>query len=400
MYKNTVLISITGKDQPGITSSLSEILAETNTRILDIEQVVIHDLLSLSILIRLNNETEGNNVLKELLFKAKEIGVNLDFQVITEEEVINRSSRYTYAVTCLGDEISAGVILKLSKTLASYNANIERIKKLNEGIINCIELIVYAIEDIKIEELKTKLLTLGKEYNVDIAIQKENLYRKSKRLLVLDMDMTLVQMEIIDELAKRAGVEEQVVKITERAMNGEIDFNNALKERVSLLKGLSESELNNVYERIIFTDGAEVLINVAKHLGFKTAVISGGFTYFTDKIKERLKLDYAYANVLEIKENKLTGEVLGDIINGKRKAELMEEIAQRENISLDQVVAVGDGANDLPMLKKAGLGVAFNAKPKVKELANYSISSKPLNSIFYLLGINEKDLSSTFGVIQ
>lgn len=397
MKKNIVLLSVTGRDQPGITSILTKILADTKTRILDIEQVVIHDILSLSIIIQLNDESADNNVLKELLFKAKEIRINLDFQVITEELIINRSSRYTYAITCLGEEISAEVIFQLSTNLAKYKVNIERITKLNEGIINCIELIVYATEDIDIKELKILLLSLGKKYNVDIAFQKENLYRKSKRLLVLDMDMTLIQMEIIDELAKYAGVEEQVVKITEKAMNGEIDFNTALIERVLLLKGLSENALEEVYKKINFTEGAEVLINVAKHLGYKTAVISGGFTYFTNRIKEFLKLDYAYANNLEVIDGKLTGKVLGNIINAQRKAELLSEIAYKENISLDQVIAVGDGANDLPMLGKVGLGVAFNAKPKVKEKAHCSISSKPLNSIFYLLGINEKDFLSING---
>ncbi|MBC7473682.1 MAG: phosphoserine phosphatase SerB [Candidatus Sericytochromatia bacterium] len=389
MFKNTVLLSITGKDQPGITSTLTKILAENNTKIIDIEQVVIHDILSLSIIIELNDT--DNNVLKDLLFKAKEIGINLDFQVINETLIINRSSRYTYAVTCLGEEISAEIILNLSTTLAKFNVNIERIKKLNEGIINCFELIVYATEDIDIKGLKTVLLSMGKKYKIDIAFQKENLYRKSKRLLVLDMDMTLIQMEVIDQLAIMAGVEEKVVKITEKAMNGEIDFNTALIERVSLLKGLPESALEEVYKKIIFTEGAEDLIRVSKHLGYKIAVISGGFTYFTNKIKDHLNLDYAYANNLEIIDGKVTGHVTGNIVNAQRKADLLEEIAKKENISLDQTIAVGDGANDLPMIEKAGLGVAFNAKQKLKEIADSHLSSRPLNSIFYLLGINEKD---------
>jgi phosphoserine phosphatase len=391
MKKNLVLLSITGKDQPGITSSLTKILAESNTKIVDIEQVVIHDILSLSIIVKFD-DNNNNNVLKELLFKSKEIGINLDFEVIGQDSIIDRSSRYTYAVTCLGDEISAEIILNLSTKLAEFGVNIERIAKLNEGSLNCMELIVYAHEDINLTNLKSVLLSLGNKYNVNIAFQKENLYRKSKRLLVLDMDMTLIQMEVIDELAKMAGVDEQVVKITEKAMNGEIDFNEALIQRVSLLKGLSESALQEVYKKIIFTEGAKELIMVAKHLGYKTAVLSGGFTYFTNKIKDYLELDYAYANNLEIIDSKVTGNVLGDIVNAKRKADLLEEIADKEGISLDQVIAVGDGANDLLMLEKAGLGVAFNAKPKVKEKANYSLSSKPLNAIFYLLGINEKDL--------
>lgn len=389
MNKNLVLLSITGKDQPGITSTLTKILADNQTKVVDIEQVVIHDILSLSIIVQLDN---SNNVLKELLFKAKEIGINLDFQVISETSIIDRSSRYTYAVTCLGDQITAEIILKLSTKLAEFDVNIERITKLNEHNLNCMELIVYAKEDIDIKSLKAVLLSLGNKYDINIAFQKENLYRRSKRLLVLDMDMTLIQMEVIDELARAAGVDDKVVKITEKAMNGEIEFNQALTERVALLEGLSQESLEEVYKKIVFTEGAKELITVAKHLGYKTAVLSGGFTYFTNKIKDLLQLDYAYANTLEIIDGKVTGKVTGDIVNAKRKSELLEEIAELENISLDQVIAVGDGANDLLMLEKAGLGVAFNAKPRVKEEAKCALSSKPLNSIFYLLGINEKDL--------
>ncbi|MEK7434151.1 MAG: phosphoserine phosphatase SerB [Cyanobacteriota bacterium] len=390
MYKNTVLVSITGKDKPGITSTLTKIIADTDTKLIDIEQVVIHDILSLTIIIQLNSS--DNSVLKELLFKSKEIGINLDFEVISDDSIIDRSSRNTYAITCIGNEISAEIILHLSKTLAYHDVNIERITKLNEGIVNCVELVVYATENIDIKELRASLLSLGKKYQVDIAFQKENLYRKSKRLLVLDMDMTLIQMEVIDQLAELAGVGNQVSRITEKAMNGEIDFNTALNERVSLLKGLEFSRLEEVFEKIVFTEGAEDLIMIAKHLGFKTAVLSGGFTYFTEKIKNILKLDYAFANQLEVIDGKLTGKVIGEIVNAKKKADLLEEIAKKENISLDQVIAVGDGANDIPMLEKAGLGVAFNAKQKVKEKAEFSLSRKPLDSIFYLLGITEKDL--------
>jgi len=388
---NTILLSVTGKDKPGITSSLSEILSGSNVKILDIEQVIIHNILSLSIIIKL--EKSNKDVLKELLFKAKEIGINLDFEVI-EENFISRTSKNTYVITCLGNEITASLIFQLSRILSSFNVNIEKIYKLNEGIINCLEMVVNTENNINIKILKKELLSLANKHNTDIAFQKENLYRKSKRLLVLDMDMTLIQMEVIDQIASLCGKEKEVHKITELAMNGEIDFNTSLIKRVSLLKGLEEEKLELVYKNIKYTEGTNELIKISKELGYKVAVISGGFTYFTERIKKDLCLDYAYANNLEIKNGKLTGKIKGEIVNAEKKAEILIKIAKENNIHLDQVIAVGDGANDIPMLQKAGLGIAFNAKQKVKEKAKFSISKKPLSSIFYLLGINEKDIKN------
>ncbi|GIW21949.1 MAG: phosphoserine phosphatase SerB [Candidatus Sericytochromatia bacterium] len=390
MY-NTVLLSVTGKDKPGITSSLTEILSESNIKILDIEQVVIHDILSLSLIIKL--EKTNKDVLKDLLFKAKEIGINLDFEVI-EENFISRTSKNTYVITCLGNEISALLIFELSKILSSFNVNIEKIYKLNEGILNCLEMVVNTENNINLKLLKQELLSLVNKHNTDIAFQKENLYRKSKRLLVLDMDMTLIQIEVIDQIASLCGKDKEVHEITELAMNGIIDFDTSLIKRVSLLEGLEEKKLELVYKNIKYTEGAKELIKISKELGYKVAVISGGFTYFTERIKKDLGLDYAYANTLEIKNGKLTGEIKGQIINAEKKAEILCKIAKDNNISLDQVIAVGDGANDIPMLQKAGLGIAFNAKPKVKEKAKFSLSKRPLSTIFYLLGINEKDMKN------
>jgi phosphoserine phosphatase len=238
-----------------------------------------------------------------------------------------------------------------------------------------------------------QLLAEGAGLGIDIAVQKENLYRRAKRLVVLDMDSTLIQIEVIDELARLAGVGEQVAAITERAMNGELDFQQALRERVGLLKGLSAGALEQVYRDLPFTPGAKNLIRILRRLGFRTAVISGGFDFFTDRLKAELGLDYAYANDLEIVDGLVTGQVVGAIVDGQRKAELLAEIAEREGITLSQVIAIGDGANDLPMLGRAGLGIAFNAKARVREQADYHINQGSLDSILYLLGIAEWEMA-------
>ena len=296
-----------------------------------------------------------------------------------------------YAVTCLGEKITAQVVAQISNAIYSENVNIERITQLSQGELSCIEMIVKTDKTINVQDMTGKLLSISSDFGVDIAVQKENIFRRSKRLVVMDMDSTLIQVEVIDELAKSAGHGEEVRGITSKAMNGELSFNESLNKRVELLRGLDENVLDEIYHNIPFTPGAKKLVKILKKLGYKTAVISGGFTFFTDRLKNELGLDYAFANELEIKDGKLTGKVLGEIINGESKAEILEDIADKENISLDQVVAIGDGANDLLMLDKAGLGIAFNAHKAVREQADYNISQKNLDSIIYLLGISEKE---------
>jgi len=278
------------------------------------------------------------------------------------------------------------------RVIIAKGTNIEKISKLAWGKLNCLEIIAGSNAPVPLKELTGYFVPISHESGVDIAVQRENLFRKSKRLVVMDMDSTLIQVEVIDELAACAGIGDKVRSITERAMNGEMDFSQSLRERVALLEGLDEKALDEVYRSLPLTSGAESLIKILKRLGYKTAIISGGFDYFTDRLKEHLGLDYAFSNRLEIKDGKLTGRVVGDIIDGARKAAILEEIAKGEGFLLDQVIAIGDGANDLPMLGRAGLGIAFNAKKTVREAANYSISQKSLDSILYLLGINEKEL--------
>lgn len=387
-----VLITAKGEDAPGITATLTKIIADAGTEIIDIEQVVIHDVLTLSILVDVKEE-EKKPLLKDLLYKAKEMNIELDFKLVNEEvSIVEGASDHNYVITCLASSIPSHAIAMVTSGLYEKGLNIEKIAKLARGNLRCLEITASSSSPKPVRELTAFFLHMSHETGVDIAVQKESLYRRSKRLVVMDMDSTLIQVEVIDELAAHAGVGEKVKEITERAMNGEIDFNESLRERVALLTGLTEDALEKVYQSLPLTAGAENLIRVLKKLGYKTAVISGGFDFFTGRLKGTLGLDYAFSNSLEIADGKLTGKVLGEIVDGRRKAEILEEIAIKESISLDQVIAIGDGANDLPMLGKAGLGIAFNAKKTVREAANYSISQKSLDSILYLLGIKESEM--------
>jgi phosphoserine phosphatase len=395
LKKKAILLTVTGPDRPGITAALTRILAEAKVKLLDIEQVVTRSMLSLSILIETDGSEEGKRgLLRDLLFCAHELGISLDFTVVKPSEALKKPNLQSYVVTCLGPAVTLPLIAKLSTLLSEEKVNIQKINTLAQKRLQCVEMTLSATRPIDPKLLTRKLLHLNADFGVDIAVQEENLFRRAKRLIVMDMDSTLIQVEVIDELAKEAGVGEKVILITHRAMNGEISFPEALRERVRLLKGLPVSVLQKVYKRMPFTPGAKELVFILKKLGYKTAVLSGGFDYFTSRVKEKLGLDYTYSNDLEIKNGVVTGEIRGEIVDGKRKAALMEEIARKEGISLDQVIAIGDGANDLPMITKAGLGIAFNAKPRVREAAPYSVTQKHLDSILYLLGIPEKELTA------
>jgi len=387
-----IVITVSGPDAPGIVSSITSILSENAVKIIDIEQIVIRKLILLSMMLDLRESKGGQvSLLKDLLLEAKRLNVELDFKIASYDEHLQHDNNFMYAVTCLGEKITAQVVAQISNAIYSENFNIERITQLSQGELNCIEMIVKTDKTINVQDMTGKLLSISSDFGVDIAVQKENIFRRSKRLVVMDMDSTLIQVEVIDELAKSAGHGEEVSGITSKAMNGELSFNESLNKRVELLRGLDENVLDEIYHNIPFTPGAKKLVKILKKLGYKTAVISGGFTFFTDRLKNELGLDYAFANELEIKDGKLTGKVLGEIINGESKAEILEDIADKENISLDQVVAIGDGANDLLMLDKAGLGIAFNAHKTVREKADYNISQENLDSIIYLLGISEKE---------
>ena len=386
-----VLVTVTGLDKPGITYNLMKIIAQSQATILDMGQSVTHGLLSLSILLDVEKD-DHSTVLKDLLFEAKQLEMQLDFKVMGYSSVnLNDYEKDRFVLSCVSRELITPAFMRdIAEVLSKNSINILRIDNMNSSDFSAVDILTRAEKPVQFNEIKTALLTISNTHKIDVAFLKDNVFRYNKRLIVFDMDSTLIQAEVIDEMAKVHGVGDKVIKITERAMNGELDFNAALKERVGLLKGMKVERLKEILDRIELTEGTDEFIKTVKALGFKVAVISGGFTYFTNAMKQKLGLDYAFANELEIENGGLTGRVLGNIVNADGKAFLLNFIAQQEQISLDQVVAIRDGANDLPMLGKAGLGIAFHAKEVVRKKASSHMSHGPMTSVLYFLGIASK----------
>ena len=392
MAADRVLITVTGPDRTGVTATLTGILSQQGASLHDIEQVVVQGQLTLCLLV---DVPETRDVLKELLFAAKQLGMDLDFKPVATSDArpaptLNEARRYV--ITAIGPTLGAPHLHAIASTLAAEGANIEKIGRLSENTLASVEIHALLPPGGDSDALKRTLLTVATSAGFDVSLQRESLYRRPKRLVVLDMDSTLIRIEVIDELARAAGVGAEVARITERAMQGEMDYDQSLRQRVALLAGLNVAVLDNLAQNLPLTDGAETLVRVLKRLGYKIAVISGGFSRAAEALKRRLGVDYAYSNNLEVQGGKLTGKVVGPIVNAQRKAELLETIAQAEGVLLDQVIAVGDGANDALMLERAGLGIAFHAKPKLREAADTSITAAGLDAILYLLGFSAREL--------
>ncbi len=398
-----ILIRISGKDRIGLTAEIMTILAKYDAQILDIGQADIHSTLSLGILIRIDESASGE-VMKELLFKTTELGVTIGFEPVSDEDYeawAGRQGRNRYILTAIGRSLSASQIQAATNMIAAYGLNIDAIKRLTGrmsimhpelNVRACVEFSIRGTLEDK-AGLQKQLMQLSAETGIDFSFQKDDMYRRMRRLICFDMDSTLIQTECIDELAERAGVGDKVREITARAMRGEIDFKESFTERVALLKGLDVSVMQDIAEHLPITEGTDRLMSVLKTCGYKIAILSGGFTYFGEYLQRRYNIDYVYANELEIDDNgKLTGRYVGEVVDGRRKADLLKLIAQTEKVNLAQTIAVGDGANDLPMLSEAGLGIAFHAKPRVVKSAKQSLSTIGLDGILYFLGFKDSHL--------
>lgn len=395
-----ILVGITGQDRPGLTASFMDILAHHDANILDIGQADIHSTLSLGILFRISEQQSGQ-VMKELLFKATELGVNISFTPIDDEEYeswVEQQGKNRYILTIIGRHLNARQIASAAVVIKDQGLNIDSIVRLTgrqsikhpeRNVRACIEFSLRGTP-IDINDMRSQLMQLSSEMEFDFSLQRDNMFRRMRRLICFDMDSTLIQTECIDELAMRAGVGDKVKEITERAMRGEIDFKESFKERVALLKGLDVSVMQDIAEKLPITEGVDRLMAVLKRYGYKIAILSGGFTFFGEYLQRKYGIDYMYANELEIDDNgKLTGNYVGEIVDGHRKAELLKLIAQVEKVNLAQTIAVGDGANDLPMISEAGLGIAFHAKPRVQANAKQSINTIGLDGVLYFLGFKD-----------
>lgn len=400
-----ILLHFSGPDHAGLVSELTRILSEARACVLDIGQAVVHETLALGLLVELPDGSDFAPLKTALSEKAQALGLLARFTLISEsalEHWLAAQGKDRFLVTVLGRAISAETLSRVSGVVAAHGLNIDRIDRLSGRLSlaahtrtanACVE--INASGAMRDEAaMRAEFAGLTQELPVDIAFQHESLFRRNRRLFAFDMDSTLIEGEVIDELAKMAGVADQVVKITESAMRGEIEFEESFRRRVALLKGLPEARVQELIGRIPLAEGTERLISTLKALGYKTAVLSGGFMFFARHLQERFSIDYVYANELEFADGAVTGEVTGQIVDGARKAALLKEIAAEERISLEQVIAVGDGANDLPMLKLAGMGIAFRAKPLVRQSAEHSLTQLGLDGLLYLIDVRDRDLAA------
>lgn len=400
-HPHTILIHFSGADKPGLTADLTNVIAGYDVRILDIGQAVVHETLSLGIFLDVLDESLYPAIRAALHHRAHALGLMVRFTPVQPDSIrhwLHGLHHQHFIITLLGRAITATQLARISRIIAAHEMNIDRIDRLSAelspqaaGANASVELAVSGPGS-REAHMRAEFLRVAQELSIDIAFQRESIFRRNRRLFAFDMDSTLIQGEVIDELAKMAAVGEQVARITEAAMRGELNFDESFTRRVGLLKGLPADRIYALLDSITMAEGAERLIRTLKLLGYKTAILSGGFTFFARALQQRLGIDYVHANELEIVDGKATGRVVPPIVNGHRKATLLAEIAECEGFSLEQVVAVGDGANDIPMLNLAGMGIAYRAKALVRQSVSQAISSLGLDGLLYLIGVRDRDL--------
>jgi phosphoserine phosphatase len=405
---SVVLINITGPDRKGLDACFACILAQYDVRILDIGQSVIHEHISLGILAAIPCKKDFSAIFKDMLFEGYKLGLNVDIKPVdpdSYENWVRAQGKERRIITILGQAISARQIAAVTSVCAQHGMNIDYITRLTGRIslqhpqsqTRPRASIQFSVSGTPkcMKSMRGQFMDISRETGVDISFHVDNIYQKNRKLVVFDMDSTLIQSEVIVELSKLAGAGPQVEQITRSAMQGEMDFKESFTKRVALLKGLTQFDLDRIIQTLPLTEGAELVTATLKRLGYKLGILSGGFTFVGEYLKEKLGFDYVYANELDMENGIVTGRVRGEIVDGEKKASLLREIAQRENLSIQQTIAVGDGANDLPMISIAGLGVAFNAKPVVRKEAASAISTTGLDGLLYLMGIHEREIKES-----